>query len=226
MSGKEFIGSIAVSLLAIGAITLFVLPQLYPVIQAGTDDTQTDISSLKSDVEEIQSDITDLQSESNGILLQTKKLVTNDHAEITEEDTTLQLMNNTSLVITVQQGSRLNARFSGVFRLAMKSLEVKHADYKITLMLQGVTGQTTHISYWDYQGTTTNSLYLTYSVYIELLTDSLDAGTYTIAVWWQSLEDYHPSDPLIYSRLYASDIDNVVQYNVYSRTIIVQELSA
>ena len=225
MSGKEFIGSIAISLITIGAITLFVLPQLYPVIQTGTEDTQTDISTLQSDVEGIKSDITDLQSEFNGILLQTKKLVINDHAEITEEDTTLQVMNNTSLEITVQQDSRLNARFSGVFRLALKSEAVKRADYQITLMLQGVTGQTTHISYWDNAGSTTNTLYLTYTVYIEFLTDSLDAGTYTVTMWWQSLYD-HPSDPLIYSRLYASDIDSVQQYNDYSRTIIVQELSA
>ena len=224
MSGKEFIGSIAISLITMGAITLFILPQLYPVIQTSTDNIQTDISSLQSDVEGLESDITDLQSESNGILLQTKKLVINDHAEITEENTTLQLMTNTSVQITVQQDSRVNARFSGVFRLAVKSTAVKRADYQITLMLQGVTGQTTHISYWDHLGSTTNTIYLTYIVYIEFLTDSLDAGTYTIAVWWQSLYD-HPSDPLIYSRLYASDIDNVQPYNDYSRTIIVQELS-
>lgn len=202
MSGKEFIGSVIISLIAIGAITLFVMPQLYPVIQTG------------------------LQTESNGIVLQTKKLVTNDHAEITEEDnTTLLLMNNTFLDITVQENSRINARFSGVFRLAMKSYAVKRADYKITLMLQGVTGQTLHIAYWDYAGSTTNSLYLTFPVYIEFLSDSLSAGNYTVAVWWQSLYD-HPSDPLIYSRLFASDIDNTLQHHVYSRTIIVQELSA
>lgn len=39
MSRTEYIGSIVISLLTIEAMTLFVLPQLYPVIRVGTEDT-------------------------------------------------------------------------------------------------------------------------------------------------------------------------------------------
>ncbi|MFX0184362.1 MAG: hypothetical protein ACFE95_14875 [Candidatus Hodarchaeota archaeon] len=207
MSGKDVFASVVISLVVIGATTLIVMPQLYPVIQ--------------TDIEDIQSDIDDLQS---GAVLQTKELVTNDHAMIDEEDnTTLLLMNNTILTISIRNDSRINARFSAVFRLVMKSGYVKHADYRITLMLQGVSGQSTRIYYSDYLGSTTNSLYLTSQVSIEYLSSNLEAGNYTIAVWWQSLYD-NPSANRI-SRLYASDIDFYISTHAYSRTLIIQELA-
>ncbi|MFX0182649.1 MAG: hypothetical protein ACFE95_06150 [Candidatus Hodarchaeota archaeon] len=60
MSGKEFIGSIAISFIAIGVVTLFILPFLYPAMQANIEDFQTDLNNTKSDITEIESDITDL----------------------------------------------------------------------------------------------------------------------------------------------------------------------
>ena len=195
MSGKEFIGSIAISIIAIGVMTLFVMPQLYPVIQTGIDDTQTDISDLQSDVENIQSDIADLQAESNGIVLQIKYKEFYSPAQILDDDIGSYIpIPDTELSITVQNNSRLAVIFSGRYSIGLDdSLGHDKVAFNISMNINDSTGKLvgrrqTRISYYP-DGPLSDRLEISGILYLDYVTNPLNEGTYTVSLSWISLYD-------------------------------------
>ncbi|MFX1518040.1 MAG: hypothetical protein ACFFC6_17200, partial [Promethearchaeota archaeon] len=192
MSGKELIGSIAISFIAMGVITLFVLPQLYPAIQTGTDDSdlQSDISNLQDDLEQAQTDISDLQDEVKGIVIQSLYEEFSTTAQILDSDTGSYIpVPDTELEITIQSDSKIAAVFSGVYVLGVSnSLDSDRLSFNIALIVEGAGNRTLRIAYYE-MGTYPDHREFSSSFYINYMTDSLAEGTYTISVAWISNED-------------------------------------
>ncbi len=190
MSGKEFIGSVAVSLLAIGAITLFILPLLYPAIQTDVEDTDSGISSLQEDLEIAQSDISDLQDEAKGIVLQSLYKEFSTSAQILDSNTGSYIpVPDTELEITIGDDSKIDAVFSGIYVLGVSnSLDSDRLSFNIALIVEDVGNKTLRIAYYEV-GTYPDHREFSSSFYINYVTNSLPTGTYTVSVAWISNED-------------------------------------
>lgn len=169
MSGKEFLGSIAISFIAIGVIILFVLPFLYPAMQ------------------------TDIEDE--GIVLQTKYKEFLSTAQILDDNTgSYILVPDTELNITVQNNSKLAVIFSGRYSLGLSD-ELSTGDkvaFNITLSVFDslnvlVGNRTARISYKTDEPIGTTILEISGIFYLDYLTSPLSAGTYTVSLSWISL---------------------------------------
>jgi hypothetical protein len=204
MSGKEFIGSIAISFIAIGAVALFALPLLYPAmqtnmedIQTGLNNTESDITDLQSDITDLQSDITDLQSEDKGIVLQTRYQEFFSTAQISDDDTGAYIsVPDTELDITIQSNSRLTVIFSGRYSLGLSTslLAGEKVAFNITLSVFNsldvlVGNRTARLSYKTDTAIGSQTREISGIFYLDYVTSPLSAGTYTVALSWVSLYD-------------------------------------
>ena len=83
-----------------------------------------------------------------------------------------------------------------------------------SVVVEGVGNKTFFISYYDSSGATGAYRQLTYNLYVNYVTNPLPAGTYNVAVYWQSRSDANGNNYL--SLAHSA-------YN-YSRSLWIQEL--
>ncbi|MCK4848686.1 MAG: hypothetical protein KAT16_06670 [Candidatus Heimdallarchaeota archaeon] len=185
-TGKNFafIGlNVMLSVLIMSVVTIYVLP---PIIE--------DLNTSNG-------------SKDMGIVLQSKYELYDERASINDSETTgSQLIPNTTMLITIQNQSRISAVFSGYTYLVISSLDAGHLiHYNISLIIEGVGHRDTYVRY-----RTTDHEVLTelsdFHIYMDFVTDPLPAGTYKVSVSWISHNDHDgvsyltfnwdPEDPL------------------------------
>jgi len=140
--------------------------------------------------------IADLNPSSNGsndtgIVLQSKYEMYDARASINDSETTsYQLVPDTTMLISVQNQSRISAVFSGYYYISISSMDAGHIlHYNLSLDIKGIGNRFTHVRYH-----TTDHNILTettgFNMYLDYVTDPLPAGTYNVSVFWMSLNDH------------------------------------
>ncbi len=185
MSGKEVVGSILISLILMSAIVFFALPFIFPGV-----------------------------SEKN-IVVQSKYAEWRTTAIIFDSETTAYTkISDTELNITIQESSSLAIIFTADAILTLSGTFNVKNRYFFSVVVEGVGNKTFFISYYDSSGATGAYRQLTYNLYVNYVTNPLPAGTYNVAVYWQSRFDASGTNFL---KLADSG------YN-YSRSLWIQEL--
>ena len=189
------LGSVFITLLLVGVGGYFGLPLLFPNLNADLGEyTKTE-------------DLTD-----EGILLQTKyyenetQIFINDLALVEDK------MPDTEMNITTTGNSKLRVEFDGMFLLHLDSGLTGGTRYNITLSLSGIKNQTTRISYFSTPALA-NTVEETYHPHISFETGILPAGTYSISVYWNSINTVTTGSAQLFS------LDG------YPRSIYAQEIA-
>jgi hypothetical protein len=190
MSGKgivgSIIGSVILSVVIMSSLLYFMAPVFLPV------------------------------SPEQDIVLQYKYDEWNTPSYIFDNELTYQKMNDTEITITVNHDSRLFVEFSVIALLALDNTFTIRASYNVSLVVSGVTNRTIVVLYFDDEPSGGYFRELTYNLHINLLTQPLPAGTYTIEVYWKSTFDAAgPFNSL--------SVSHVPTYN-NTRTLFIQEL--
>jgi hypothetical protein len=141
----------------------------------------------------------------------------NTPSYIFDNDLTFQKMNDTEISITIDLDSRLYVEFSAIALLALGTTFTVRSSYNISLVVAGVTNRTIMVLYFDDEPAGGFFRELTYNLNINLLTDPLPAGTYTIEVYWKSTFDATGASNSL-------SVAHAPTYN-YTRTLFAQELS-
>ena len=154
-------------------------------------------------------------SPEDDIVLQYQYDEWNTPAYIYDDDLSYQKMNDTEITITINLDSRLYVEFSAIALLALSDTFIVRSSYDVSLVVTGVTNRTIMVLY--YYGGPSIGQYreLTYNLHINLLTQPLPNGTYTIEVFWKSTFDTTGTNSL--------SVAHAPTYN-YTRTLFVQEL--
>jgi hypothetical protein len=140
----------------------------------------------------------------------------NSPAYIYDDDLVYEKMNDTEITITIEQDSRLFVEFSAIALLALDSTFAVRSSYNVSLVVAGVTNRTMMVLYY-YGGPSIGQFReLTYNLHMNLVTQPLPAGTYTIEVFWKSTFDTTGT-------LNSLSVAHAPTY-VYPRTLFVQEL--
>ncbi|MHA2037498.1 MAG: hypothetical protein ACW98X_13770 [Promethearchaeota archaeon] len=191
MSGKgvlgSIIGSVVCSVLIMSTLVYFMAPVLFPV------------------------------PPDRDVVVQYKYGEWNTPSYIFDNDLTFQKMNDTEISITIDLDSRLYVEFSAIALLALGTTFTVRSSYNISLVVAGVTNRTIMVLYFDDEPAGGFFRELTYNLNINLLTDPLPAGTYTIEVYWKSTFDATGASNSL-------SVAHAPTYN-YTRTLFAQELS-
>ncbi len=171
MSGKGVVGAIIASVILsvgiTGALAYFLLPVVFPNI---TEEPPT--------------------YEDQGIVLQSIYYETDSAAVIIDTDTTYEKVPDTEVNITIEQNSRIQATFSGDFRLAVDGSFKGGCNFFIVLKIEGIGNRTMRIHFYDNTGPyPTTTRVFSHNLNIGYQTEGLSAGTYTISVHWMSEYD-------------------------------------
>jgi hypothetical protein len=155
MSGKVFAGSVFVSLLGMGLISMFALPLLYPSLQ------------------------TNLQDDDIGIVLQSKYIERSSQAQIVDSATTSWVdVPDTKMNITIETNSRIYALFNSMYVLGVSnSLDSDRVAFNISLQIEGVGQRISRISYFE-MGTYSDMREFSSTFTLNYMTEELTAGTY------------------------------------------------
>ncbi len=156
MSGKAVVGSIVTSVAIMSALMFFVMPMIFPVLQSGT------------------------------MVVQTKYEEFNSQCYIFDNVLTWQKMPDTEMNISIQQNSRLSVAFDGMAILSLDSTFTVRSSYNVSLVIVGVTNRTIMVLYYDEAASTGDYRQLSYNLHLFLVTEPLNAGTYTITLYWIS----------------------------------------
>ena len=140
----------------------------------------------------------------------------NSPAYIYDDDLVYEKMNDTEITITIEQDSRLFVEFSAIALLALDSTFTVRSSYNVSLIVAGVTNRTMMVLY--YYGGPAIGQYreLTYNLHMNLVTQPLPTGTYTIEVFWKSTFNAT-------GNANSLSVAHAPTYN-YTRTLFVQEL--
>ena len=157
--GLAIIGSVLITLILVAVGGYFVLPLVFPKIQAEND-----------------------------IVLQSNLVEINDDAYMNDTIKDFELMNGTEISITIQNNSRIAASFSSTFLLFIDPSINASLWFEISLVIEGVSNSTFPIVYYS-GSTLVDYEVFTPSVNINLMSSELNSGTYNIAVYWRSLQD-------------------------------------
>lgn len=190
MSGKgvlgSIIGSVILSVIITSALIYFMAPVFFP-------------GSLE-----------------RNIVLQYQYDEWNSPAYIFDNELAYKKMNDTEIAITTNQESRLFVEFSAIALLALDSVFTIRSSYNVSLVVTGVTNRTIMVLYYDGGPSSGYFRELTYNLHINLLTQPLPPGTYTIEVFWKSTWDATGT-------FNSLSVAHAPTYN-YTRTLLVQEL--
>ena len=189
MSGKgvvgSIIGSVILSVIITSALIYFMAPVFLPV-----------------------------PPEQN-IVLQYQYDEWNTPSYIFDNEVSYKKMNDTEITITINQDSRLYVEFSAIALVALSNTFTVKASYNVSLVVTGVTNRTFMVLYFDSEPSGGYFRELTYNLHVNLLTQPLPIGTYTIEVYWKSTWDAPGANSL--------SVAHAPTYN-YTRTLFVQEL--
>jgi len=195
MSGKGVIGAIIASVVLsvgiVGALGYFLLPVVFPNI-------------AEPPMEEDQ-----------GIVLQSIYHETTSPAVIHDASTTYEKIPETEVNITIQQNSRILAKFSGEALLQIGTTFSGEVNFFVALVIEGVGNRTTRIHFFD----NTGGGYGAIREYTQNLNDfyqtgALPSGTYTVSVYWKSEFDATDINQLFLSLIGAPT----------TRALLVQEI--
>ncbi|QEE15856.1 hypothetical protein DSAG12_01683 [Promethearchaeum syntrophicum] len=157
--------SIGISLIIMTAISYFMVPYLVP---------------KPADSEEIPS----------GLILQSTTLENSTYIEKSDSDLNETIIPSMETIITTNGNSSLEVTFSASMFLYIHP-DLMHGNafsFNITLEIEGVVNQT--IVIFHQRGIDNSSFifaeFYPYSVYLEAKTSTLEAGSYSINVWWNS----------------------------------------
>ncbi len=125
---------------------------------------------------------------SRNILLQHNYEEYSSEDWIYEDETTYRLMGDTTMLITIQENSKISAEFSTVANLYLYDDFDTLSHWNISLCVIGVGNRTISIAYQDSNLTIPplDFLSTTYLVNIQYVTSLLPAGTYNISVFWKA----------------------------------------
>ncbi len=206
MSGKSVFGSIIgstiISVLIIGVLLYFIGPILLP----GLTEQDADLQNKYDELAE------------RDLVLQYKYDEWNTAAYIWDhDDSSYMKMEDTEINITIEQDSRIYATFSAMALLSLDDSFAGRSSYNISLVVEDVVNRTIMVIYFD--GAPATSYYRETSVnlYINLVTESLPAGAYTVAIYWVSTYNAIGTNSL--------SVAHAPKYN-YTRTMFVQELKS
>ncbi|MFW9917865.1 MAG: hypothetical protein ACFFGZ_19875 [Candidatus Thorarchaeota archaeon] len=169
-SAQVFIFSVISSILVMSALTLYILP-----------DISEELNAPLSQEEEQE-----ILSEDQGIVIQSKYQTWDSRAVLDDSSTSSYAqIPDTSLSITIQAQSRIAAVFMSDYWLRLEDLPAgDELRYNISLAVEGVGNESIVVNYYDSVSLTIKEISST--LYIDYVTASLPAGTYTVSVWWMS----------------------------------------
>ncbi len=187
--------SVFLSLIIVGAGGYFTLPLLYPNLAA----------EIPEEVEE------------EGILLQRINIESKSYAYIYDTETgDFQTIPDMSGTITIKQNSKISATFSAVAFLTLATGFVNHTIFTFRISVVNETSRTGTIRYFE-QNALTAYVQISQLIYLNVISDSLSAGTYTILVEWRS--DWNPAGANSLS-LGHSDSFN------HTRSLVIEEFKS
>ena len=220
MSGKAVVGSIIggvlCSVLIMGGLLYFIGPILLP----GLTEQDTDLQNKYDDLLDQYNDLlnTTLELDEQDLILQYKYDEWNTAAYIWDhDDSSYMKMEDTEINITIEQDSRIYATFSAMALLALDNSFTLRSSYNISLVVEDVVNRTIMVIYFDSAPATSYFRETSVNLYINLITESLPAGTYTIAIYWKSTYNAIGTNSL--------SVAHAPKYN-YTRTMFVQELKS
>ncbi|MHA2238003.1 MAG: hypothetical protein ACXAB2_06505 [Candidatus Hodarchaeales archaeon] len=195
MSGKVFLGSVGVSLLAMGLITLVGFPIMYPGLNPGQP----------------------ISLENSGLVIQQKYLELSSMAQVVDQETSYKQVPGTELNMTVLNQSRILAQFTSPYVLGISnSLVSDRIGFIISLIITDGSGynesRVARVAYYDSIGTSSQQE-LSSTLFINFLTDPLSEGTYQVFLTFKSIEDKPGTSYLLFSTPLAN----------FTRTLLVQE---
>ncbi|MFX0115917.1 MAG: hypothetical protein ACFFB3_15305 [Candidatus Hodarchaeota archaeon] len=169
-SAQVFILSVVSAILVMSALTLYVLP-----------DISKELDAPLSQEEEQET-----LPEDQGIVLQSRYQTWNSRAVLDDSSTAgYTQIPDTSLSITIEAQSQIAAIFTSDYWLRLEDLPAgDELRYNISLAVEGIGNETIIINYYDSVSLTIKEISST--LYIDYVTGSLPAGTYTVSVWWMS----------------------------------------
>ena len=164
-----FIGSLLLSVGISGAAGYFLLPRLFPGMEG------TPLESHAYVYEEFGTT-----------------------AQLLDSDTTWDFVPDTEISITVSNYSRIHCAFSTPYIIgASGSLGTQHLKFKIQLLILSIDDKITRLGYWDNGGVTAYRE-IGGSLYIEMTTPAVAAGTYNVTVAWVSEADFPGTNYLLF----------------------------
>jgi len=191
MSGKgvlvSIIGGVICSVIIMSGLVYFMAPTLFPV------------------------------PPDRDIVLQYKYGEWNTPSYIFDNELTDQKMNDTELSITIDLDSRLYVEFSVIAILSLGPTFTVRSSYNVSLVVTGVTNRTVMVLYFDDEPAGGYYRELTYNLHVNLVTQPLPAGTYTIEVFWKSTFDAT-------GNVNSLSVSHTPTF-INTRTLFVQELS-
>lgn len=179
------IGSVIISVAVIGGLIYFGLPILFPSV------------------------------EEENVVVQTKYGEWNTESYIYDNELTWSQMEDTELEIKVQKNSRIYATFSAIALLWLDSDFTGICKFLISLLVEGFANRTFLLDYYDGGPAYTYYREITYNLGINVVTQPLPSGTYTVSVQWRSAWDASGDNGI--------SVAHAPKFN-YSRTIFLEEL--
>ena len=174
MSGKLFVGSVLISLIGMGLITIFAIPLLYPGLQIGTVN--------------------------QGIVYQSKYLEISSLAQVDDSQISSMIqVPDTVMNITVQSKSRIYALFNSHYILGISNaLDSDRVAFQIVLKVEDVGQRTSRIAYYEV-GTYPDAREFSSTFTLNYLTEQLTKGTYKVGLYWISMSEQDGFNYLLFS---------------------------
>lgn len=166
MSGKEFIGGVAVSAAILVLFAFFALPLIFPAVKQENIVRQSIYEEFDT------------------------------NAFIFDSSLTYSEMPDTTLDISIQKNSKISITFSAVGILHLDDTFNIKAQFLIALQVEGVGNRTFVVSYFDNGGAVGHMREFLHTLHYVYVTEPLPAGTYSIQVYWKSGTDAAGSNQL------------------------------
>ena len=156
-------GSVLITLIISAAGTYFILPLIFPNLEAE-------------------------QAIEEGILLQSEFLQTETDAYIYDDSMDYTKMSDTEINISIQENSRILASFEAPIILHMNSGFSGATKFNISVVISGFGNRTSRISYYS-GAALANVIEIVYNIHLTIQTEELPEGTYTVSIYWKSIVD-------------------------------------
>jgi hypothetical protein len=180
----------------LSAFTFLLLPLIYPSLNASNNGSNTPI---------------------NGIIIQSKYAEFNSTCYVTGDDTSWQMVTDTSLSITIQNQSKILVSFNGMGIFYITSY-TGYLGVLINVSIGNAGNRAIFIRH--NQDTAVSGTNVYYPVDIEYMTKALQASTYTVKVFWKF--DNNPTVPGTQQFFFKVDSQTG---SSHLRSLLVQELA-
>ncbi|MCF2138637.1 MAG: hypothetical protein K9W44_01115 [Candidatus Lokiarchaeota archaeon] len=185
--------SVFLTLIIIGAGGYFGLPLLYPNLTA---------------------DLNQYETSDEGIILQRINVESKTYAYIFDYDTgDYQTIPEMNVNISISTNSKISATFSAIAFLTLGTGFQNHTIFSFRISVVGIKERTGTVRYFE-QDALSAYRQISQFIYLNLITESLSAGTYQIIVEWRS--DWDPSGTNSLSLGHSSTFN-------HSRSLVVEE---